>query len=533
MFDLIFSVFEAWNVLGLILMASVFLVIGGGMVGYFLFWSLKARKIKGRVAGIKMVGNASRNDDSNPADPPVDGKGALPIVMILFFILFPMIFMGIGVWMAYTYYDLTSNGFRVEANVVRNESSTDSDGNTSYKTVVSFTDRNGASHEVRDTISYGSSPSFDIGSRIGVYYDPDDPTRFVLDDFWHNMGISIAFIAFSSVFILIFSSIAIYGNKPARKGLKGKVSKGGYGQETYYPVFEYRTPQGERAEFTGSVGGNTFLHILPGTPVSLLMIPGDPPKVKKRGYISLIFGLIFLIPGLFIGQMALAQFKFSFGVVLLIGGAVAFIFFKAVKFLDKIPSEDKRKGWEALRSGEAFNSENFKVTSKDNSSKGRLLTSGEIRDRTASQVKVTRISGYIMLLLVLGLSIGAYYAGLSMLSYVNEGISVRGEVTGLRSKRSDDSTVYHALVKFTDKEGKERRFEDSVGSSHPSYKQGDDVAVLYLPDSPGDAIIDRGIWNWTLSGLLAAGAFFLLWAALASFRTVARAERSVSFRTAL
>lgn len=71
--------------------------------------------------------------------------------------------------------------------------------------------------------------------------------------------------------------------------------------------------------------------------------------------------------------------------------------------------------------------------------------------------------------------------------------------------------MYHAVIEFNDGNNSHYRFKDGVGASSPLFRKGDGVTVLYVPDDPDDAIIDRGIWNWGLSaGFGAAGVLLLL-----------------------
>ena len=86
--------------------------------------------------------------------------------------------------------------------------------------------------------------------------------------------------------------------------------------------------------------------------------------------------------------------------------------------------------------------------------------------------------------------------------------------------------MYYAIVGFIDGNGRSVEFEDSVGASSPMYKRGDAVGVIYYPDEPKDAIIDRGIFNWSLSGGLAVGAFLTLLMAFHNFRVSRRFGRS-------
>jgi hypothetical protein len=54
-------------------------------------------------------------------------------------------------------------------------------------------------------------------------------------------------------------------------------------------------------------------------------------------------------------------------------------------------------------------------------------------------------------------------------------------------------------------------FKDNVGTDPPSYRAGDKVTVLYLPANPQkDVIIDRGIWNWAIPGVVFLAVAFIV-----------------------
>ena len=75
-----------------------------------------------------------------------------------------------------------------------------------------------------------------------------------------------------------------------------------------------------------------------------------------------------------------------------------------------------------------------------------------------------------------------------------------GRVVDLAANLSTDGTTYAAMVEFEAADGR-HRFKDSLASNPPSYRAGEEVPIRYLPEDPGVARIDRGIW----SRLLPAG----------------------------
>ena len=79
--------------------------------------------------------------------------------------------------------------------------------------------------------------------------------------------------------------------------------------------------------------------------------------------------------------------------------------------------------------------------------------------------------------------------------------------------------VYTAVVSYKPSpNGPPIEFRDNVSSNPPSHRVGDTVTVLYLQDDPHSAIIDRGMGNWMLPGILftISGVFLLV--ALAALR---------------
>ena len=541
MFDVVFGFMEAWNLAGMLLMGAVFLLIGGGMVGYELYWRTRAQSIKGRISAVRMVSAKaykkylSEEEDVDDGQESSGGGVLAGFFIVLMFVGLPLVFSGIGGYMGYKYLSLTSSGTYADAVVVRNEESYDSDSGTSYNAILEFRDVDGRRWEVRDSISYGSSPSYSRGTRIGVYYDEDDPEYFVIDDFWHHMSIALIFFCFGFAFIGFVGLIA-YLNKRQQGGTVKKAGADGkpnFSGEMYYPVFEYQAPNGERMEKVGSVGRNSLMGILPGKEVRLLMFPENPEKVRRPLTFLLVFGLIFLLPGLFITYQAFASFHGSFGALLMLLAIVGFVGWRIRTAIEKAPAGAIKEAWKAFKEQKAAG-KGFSVEMsswKQNSKNMVELAQSDIDARVKKQAGQAFIVGYVVLLIAVGLSVGSYYAGLDMLEMTLNGQRAQGQVVDINSRSDSESGyTYYAVVAFEDARGKRMRFEDSVGSSHPMYHQGDEVIVLYDPEKSNDAIIDRGIMNWGLSGGLALGALIMLLLGLNALRQ-GRANSGLKYRT--
>ncbi|MGH1456896.1 MAG: DUF3592 domain-containing protein [Alphaproteobacteria bacterium] len=353
---------------------------------------------------------------------------------------------------------------------------------------------------------------------------------------WNSMGLFIM----AAVFILIGGGISVYELMWLFSGkrVKGRikevraVGKAGKGSETYYAVYEYQLPNGELREKVSSWGSGALGKNIPGREVRVLISPRYPNKMKKPHIAVLIFGFIFLLPGLFIMRQAVQTFEFNYMMVVLPLMFFAFIGFKIYLVVSKISEDDWREGMAAFRDARK---EGFSVKSSGggDSKNARVLSSDEIRERMKAHRKNYVVGGYICLLLAVGCAGGAYYLGGNMVGKLRVGIPAQGEVVGFESKYSSTSDgsgyTYYSIVEFTDGGGNLVKFQDGIGSSHRMHKRGDEVNVLYMPDDSGDAMIDRGIWNWAVSGGLALAAFLLMLAGMDNMK-VARLYNGRQFK---
>jgi Protein of unknown function (DUF3592) len=113
------------------------------------------------------------------------------------------------------------------------------------------------------------------------------------------------------------------------------------------------------------------------------------------------------------------------------------------------------------------------------------------------------------------------------------GARAPGVVRSFETARDDPNSlavVFHAVVTYTTSSGRQLSFKDQAGYTSPLYPVGEAVTVLYRPDVPSSAIIDRGVWrNWlpavalyVLGSLFSAVGIKWIIAPRASAPTVAR-----------
>ncbi|MBT6032391.1 MAG: DUF3592 domain-containing protein [Kordiimonadaceae bacterium] len=516
MFDIIFDLFSAWNQITVLVMGTAFMGIGGAFIVYELYWRFKSIKVKGRISEVRVSGYKPKQKKSDTKIDTVENfkkdKRVKPFgaLIICLFIGFPLLFSGIGFYMGYSYLILANEGNYAKAIVIRNDSSYDSESGTSYKAVLKFTDQTGKEWQVKDNISYGNSPSFDSGTEVGVYYDENDPNDFVIDDFWHNMAIALIFATFGFVFIgIIF--LASYFNKRKKKLPPSNVPN--YNGEMYHSVFEYRTPDGQYFEQISSMSSNSIIGRMPGTFIDLMILPHNPEKVRRPTVFWLIFGMVFFIPGSFIMNMAIKSFNLNYMMTFLFVIGAYYLGHKVFDLYERIT----RTEFDRSLLSEMW--QNFKNNRMQKTNieeiKGRVLKTSEVIDRIKFQLKYYHITGYIMLVIMFGTTIGAYYAGQNMIDLNQNGQTTVGQISNIISRTSTDNNgyTYYAEASFIDQSGKQHRFLDDFGANYPLFKIGETVDILYSTDNPDDAIIDRGIFNWLIRAGLIIAALFALWGA--------------------
>jgi hypothetical protein len=158
-----------------------------------------------------------------------------------------------------------------------------------------------------------------------------------------------------------------------------------------------------------------------------------------------------------------------------------------------------------------------------------ILTEEEINARLYWMDRYNQYWVPVLLLLGIAAIAGGNYLNNNLTQMMETGITATGHVVRMESRRSNSSdgggTLYHAVIEFETRKGETIRFTDKLGASHPLYETGEDVRVVYKPNKPRDAIIDRGIWNRLVPGGLAAFGCLLIWGALSTQIKIFRRRR--------
>ena len=117
-----------------------------------------------------------------------------------------LIFVLIGCHQLYGAYRFTSVALPVEATVeaVERKVSRDSDGrrSTTYRPTVVYRDAYGATRTARTYLS-SNGYNFEVGSRIAVLYDPDDPSTVRVDSFASLWVFGAVFSGMGALFVIL------------------------------------------------------------------------------------------------------------------------------------------------------------------------------------------------------------------------------------------------------------------------------------------------------------------------------------------
>ncbi|MBU0479916.1 MAG: DUF3592 domain-containing protein [Proteobacteria bacterium] len=504
MFDAIFSSMKAWN--------SVWMLFGGLLlsgIGVLLIWDfisvrIYRRRVYGRIVGVRVTGARTLAVDEN--EVPVQeeseqttGAGGKPqesyaeqfrrspfstffaSLFVLLIICVPVSFLVFGAWQSYDVLTLRATGVLAPAVVVDIESRSD-DGSTTYTPVLAFKDLHGKRWKLADRLSTARK-KFRRGDKTAVYYDPENPKRFIMNNLRRYMLFNLIFMAtpFALYGLLRYSASR---NKKAAAGRNKK----NFTSEMYRPVFEFENLQGESVQADGDSSGNWISDKIPGSGVRLLVDDDDLDTVRRPGRIGLVIGLVFAAPGQLLIYGAVAHFEFNLYSALIGLGVLGYGAYKLSGIIKP------RSEWETK---DAFRSRMRKERVKKHRG-GRLLTDREIRERVKYHDRNALLWSPLVAVIALGFLIGGWYLYLALQGFTGKALAAEGEVVRLESRRSagsDSGPSYYPVVSFIAESGKEVLFTDRIGMNPPLYQSGESVNVLYDPGHPDKAMIDRGLFN--------------------------------------
>lgn len=317
----------------------------------------------------------------------------------------------------------------------------------------------------------------------------------------------IIFMVGSVIFIIGAMMIAGHFHTQAKtKKVKARIcavraEKRSNDNDMYYPVVEYVDQQGNLIQ-AESMSGSSILHNkIPDTRLTVLIDPDKPNRFNHDGRVLLIIGAFLGLVGVGICIFSLKAFDFTPFSVL---GGVLLLLWTGLKIKRNIKPRDQ---WEKPnefmeRKYADFLEKRERLT---------LLDKNDVKERLRKQAVQKRKWAPFFILIGLALCGGGGYFAVSLNDMLQNGIRAEGKVVEMKSDCDTEGCTYRPVVRFKDKNGKTKRFEDSIGSNPPSHKVGDDVTVLYLENGRKKPMIDRGIWNWVLpAGFVGCGLLIVI-----------------------
>jgi len=325
---------------------------------------------------------------------------------------------------------------------------------------------------------------------------------------FNMLGIAVGGLLLLGIALVIVGDFARWRLRAQRHegtivGVRVQAGGGKSRGERYSPVIEYTNSQGQRIAAESDSSSSLLADKIPGRKVTILVLPRDPETARVIGYTWVVIGLLMGIPGIVLIAIAFRGLEFD-GYTLLVGLLLAAYFFRKLRKVIKPRGERESAG-------------RFRVRTRMSRRKKRdampLWGKAEVLARLRERDRVNRkwmpgvaIAG--CLLAGLGL-----YMALGMQQRLAGSAAAEGRVVALHSEfdpsGDGSSHTYYPEVAFTLPDGSAVRFRGRTGSNPPTYRKGDRVRVLYLPQTPASAMIDHGVLNWLpAAGCMALGALF-------------------------
>ena len=271
-------------------------------------------------------------------------------------------------------------------------------------------------------------------------------------------------------------------------------------------VYRYTLPSGETREATSVEGSDSTRGKQTGDVASLLVIPEKPDEVQEaRHHVFTIVGVVLLAAGAGLFYYAVTAFHAG-TMTWVVGGLFVAHFLERARQI--VFPKDKRlqlSAWrQMLAQRQAAQLGAMPVQ--------RLEDVASLPERRAledrQRATLRRLAPFLLIAGVGLFALGVHQSR-ALVRLESFGVRARGVVSSLSSSSSGRDRSYYPVVTYTDQAGKRIRFRDNTGSNPPMYHVNESVTVLYSASEPGNAIIDRGVWNWLPSAILYALAVLL------------------------
>ena len=260
------------------------------------------------------------------------------------------------------------------------------------------------------------------------------------------------------------------------------------GSRTFAPVIAFHHPNGTRCVIQSALGTSSISWGL-REKVGILIDRNDPARARLHTKGFLIFGLVFVAIGLFCAILFFSIFSWgpvSGTIAVIISASLVWSLRRKVKTAPKL-SEVR----DYVRKGIGSD-----VVAHRDFDFAKLLAPAELSLARRRAGRQSLIGGIIMILIGAGAMYWSHEWMGRRRAFLEGAVPAIGRVVDLAMSNDSDSTTWAPVVEFTPRAASAPvTFRHSVASSHPSWKRGDLVRVLYDPSKPSRALIDKGRWN--------------------------------------
>jgi hypothetical protein len=287
----------------------------------------------------------------------------------------------------------------------------------------------------------------------------------------------------------------------------GVIAKSG----VYTPVYRYALQDGQTHVAKSNTGSGWIRGKETGRVVPLMISAHNPTEAQEaNNYLFDIIGLVFFVPGIWLGYTAITAFSITPITWLM---AIAMLVYLAERGYRIFIPKGQRVSIAEWKKQHQIDNDTIDLTGVKPIED--IVSGPDVRQAQQKQLQNYRKAvPFLGLFAIILFSLGIY-ASVQIWRLEAAGLRAPGEVVRLKPEYSSGSGghySYYAIVRFRTDKNVTVEFKDNVGSDPPTHQPGDKVTVLYLPNNPQrDAIIDRGIWwNWAMPAIVFISAAFLL-----------------------
>lgn len=284
----------------------------------------------------------------------------------------------------------------------------------------------------------------------------------------------------------------------------------------YYPVIAYSTLDGETITADTDSGSSSLANKIPGRKVSVMVLPRDVETARIKSTIWGVIGTLIAAFGVGLLTVAIDFSEINGTTVVIVAILLVWGFYKLKASIKPKSQRQDKADFRARKKSER----QAKRQAMPLLNKQEVMQILNEHDRANKKL--------LPWMLGLGLMVfgGGVYLAKDLVSLMIVAERADGRVVSLKRQYNANSEgssyTYYPVVEYQNLNGETIRFQDKVGSSPATDRRGDRVRVIYDPDNADRVRIDRGLWNWLVSGgCLAIGAL-LVGASLNSYRHLSR-----------